>query len=658
MPESISWGLETLSEATTASPEVRAAPDDELDLRLLRGRDGSGGLVVRLRVLPTALLLTALHLLVVVWRLCRGWFWQDDFNILATAARRPLSPGLLFSNYNGHLIPGSWVLAWVFDRIAPMQWWPAAVVTVVFVAATDLVMLALLRRLFGLRPAVLLPYAIFLFTSLTLTSTLWWAASLEWLPVTLSLVLALWCHVGYLRSGSRWWAAGAILSVAFGLAFFEKALTTTVVLAAFTVGWSVPGPLWRRPWRAVAGHWRYWLAHAALAGGFLWLYFARVTIDTGPDSRSQDAVEVTRLMIFDTLLPSLVGGPLHWLVSNSGISAFPEPGDWLVVIAVLLTLAAVGGSLVFVRGAWRAWVLLALFLAMSVFLVITARLGFIGPIIGRDHRYLTDLAVMAPLCLALAWLPLRDGLDVALDSRPAEVTTSTRGQRAAERRRVGGAWLADRGPRMAGLATLAIVIVVAGGIVSGEGFMKSWTRNPSQAYMTTLQSDLKTHHGPVYLFGDEVPPDTMMEPTFLTSRTLGRITRPLKVRPVIGNAVPAINVVDPHGHIHNGTIKGTDAVLFGPVCATTAKPAVITLPTALPPGHWKLRLGYFANRQTDAKVSVGANPATSMRLDRGLNTEYISLYAGHSAQITVAGLDQAASVCVGSATLGLPIATN
>jgi hypothetical protein len=125
---------------------------------------------------------------------------------------------------------------------------------------------------------------------------------------------------------------------------------------------------------------------------------------------------------------------------------------------------------------------------------------------------------------------------------------------------------------------------------------------------------------------------------------------------VVTNAAPALSVVDAHGHLHNATIRGSAAVMFGPVCATDSKPALITLPTALPVAHWKLKLGYFANRQTDASVSVGNHPATTMRLNRGLNTEYISLYAGGSPQIKVGGLNQDASVCVGSATLGLPVA--
>ena len=58
------------------------------------------------------------------------------------------------------------------------------------------------------------------------------------------------------------------------------------------------------------------------------------------------------------------------------------------------------------------------FLAISVTLVARARIGLVGPFIGRDHRYLTDAALFGVVCLALALFPLRPGLDRALYGDP------------------------------------------------------------------------------------------------------------------------------------------------------------------------------------------------------------------------------------------------
>ena len=647
------WKGGEVSETITAAlPEHHPEPSDQLGLRLLPGRRGHGGLVLTVRVLPAALLLTAVQLLITGSRLSRSWWVQDDLSILATAADRPLTPGLLFSNYNGHMIPGSWAIAWLLDRIAPLQWWPAALLTLILVAAISLMMLALLRRLFGTRPAILLPYAMFCATSLTLTSTLWWAASQEWLPVSLSLVTALWWHVGYLRTRRRADAVGALLAVLLGLACFEKALTTPLVLALFTVCYAVPGPLWRRPWRAFRQYWVYWLAQAALAGGYLWLYLSRVTIDTGPAAKAADIAEVTRLMILETLLPSLIGGPLSWYSTpTTTIAAWPHPAPVLVVAAAVLTAGAVIGSLVFVRGSWRAWLLLAVYLGISVTLVARVRLGFIGPFIGRDHRYLTDLAVVAPLALALAWLPLRDGLDAVLAAAPpARPQTRRRGERIDRVR----ARFADRRGIAAATAAVAVLAMTAGGIFSGEKFMTHWSKNPGQEYFANLSADLAAHDGPVYLFGDEVVPDLIMAPTFLEARQIAKVTRTLAVRPVARSAVPYFSVVDPTGHLHDGTVNGAQTVLTSPVCSSSTTPAIVHLPASLDTGHWKLQLGYFTNQQTSARVSSGNNPPVEMPLERGLHNVYVSLLAGGSTQLRIDGVDPGASVCIGSATLGFP----
>lgn len=641
-----------------AAPQ-RAQPSDELGLRLLRGRRGHGGLILRIRVLPTFVLLTAVHLLITASRLSRSWWWQDDLNILGTAAHRALTPGLLLSDYNGHLIPGTWAIAWVLDRVAPLQWWPAALLTLTIVASTDVMMVALLRRLFGDRPAILLPYAMFCSTSLMLTGTLWWAAALQWLPVTLALVSALWFHIGYLSSHRRADAVGAVAAVLFGLVFFEKALTTPVVLALFTILYAVPGPLWRRPWRAFWRYRGYWLAHAVLAGGFLWTYLSRVTIDTGPTPKTADVVEVARLMIFETLLPSLIGGPLHWITNPaSTINAWPGPSSLLIAVAIAVTALAIVGSLIFVRGAWRAWILLSFFLGTSVALVARARLGFIGPFIGRDHRYLTDVAAMAPLGLALAWLPLRGGLDAAnATAEPLAVGSRRKrvGERRLRRRAVGRGWLDRHRGSAAGVAALAVIALTTGGIFSGETFMNSWSKNPTEPYFQNLTADLKAHNGPVYLFSDEVPPDQVMMPNFLDDRRIGHITRPLALRPRVQPVVPYFSVVDTAGHLHDGVIAGYPAVVSkATACASSTQPALAQLPTSPGAGQWKLQFGYLANRQTTVQVSVGSNPPVTMRLERGLHQIYVSLRAGGSDQITVDGVDQGSSVCIGNVILGFP----
>jgi hypothetical protein len=640
-------------EATMTTPEQHTGASDQLDLRLLRGSRRHGGLVLSVRVLPAALLLTAVQLVLTGSRLSRSWWYQDDLNILARAAHPTLSVDQLFSNYNGHLIPGTWVIAWALDRVAPLQWWPAAVLTLIFVAATDVMMLALLRRLFGTRPAILVPYAMFVSTSLVLTSTLWWAAALEWLPLSLSMVTALWFHVGYLRTRRLSNALGVLLAILFGLAFFEKSLVTLLVLALFTVCYATPGPVWRRPWRGFRLYWAYWLVNAVLAGGYLWLYLTRTTIDTGPASKVSDVVEVTRLMILETLLPSLIGGPLNWYTTpGSNIGAWPHPSSLLVLIAAAMMAAAVVGSLLAIRGSWRAWLLLAVYLGISVTLVARVRLGFVGPFIGRDQRYLTDLAVMVPLCLGLAFLPLRDGLGATVAAPLRTGPVALRRQRLIDRAQ---AWLVRRESAAAATAAAVVLAMVVGGIVSGEKFMTSWSTNPGQTYFHNLNADLRAHSGPVYMFGDETVPELVMMSAFMNDRQIQHVTKPLPVRPLTGDVVPYFSVVDPLGHLHDGMVRGSDVTLSPPVCATSGHPVVVKLPLTIAGGKWKVRLAYNTNRQTTARAALGNNRPVTMRLERGLHEIFLNLDGNGASELRLDDVDPGSTACLGAVTVGFPV---
>jgi hypothetical protein len=323
----------------------------------------------------------------------------------------------------------------------------------------------------------------------------------------------------------------------------------------------------------------------------------------------------------------------------------------LIVVAAALTVAAIIGSLLLVRGAWRAWLLFGVYLGISVTLVARARLGFIGPFIGRDHRYLTDLAVIAPLCLALAWLPLQGKLDAQSPPR-----TSPRALRRRARIERIQARLTRRRAAITTTAAVAVLAMGVGGVISGETFMSTWSKNPSQDYFENLEADLKAHKGPVYLFGDEVVPNLIMTPTFLEDRQIGAVTKPLAVRPVVSPAVPYFSIVDPSGHLHDGVVRGVDIALPAPDCGTSTDPAIVQLPSAPGAGRWKVRLGFYTNRQTTARVAIGSNPPVETRLGRGLHEIYVSLLAGGSNQLRMDGIDAGASVCIGSLTIGFPAA--
>jgi hypothetical protein len=674
------------------------------------GPDGSDVVVAaNLRAVPIGAVIVAIHGLLTWWRLSRSWFWQDDLSMLATAADRPLG-SLLFSDYNGHLVPGSWLVAWVSDHVAAMSWAPVGAFLLLLVVATDVALLAALVRLFGRRLAILVPFTLFCTSTLTLSATVWWAAAMQWMPTTLGLALAVYFFAGYAeRPNSRdlWGSLGA---VALGLFFFEKAVAIPVVLALLAVLYFAPGPLWKRPWRAFRRYLLFWAAQLALAGGYLWLYLARAEPEavTTVQTRAVDYAELVRNMILGTFVPGMMGGPLDWFATpESSLASWSTPPTWLEWTSWALALVVVVGSCVLVRGAWRAWLLLGIFLAFSVALVARARLGVVGPFIGRDHRYLTDAALLGSLCLALAVIPLRDGLDRAMghvrggdpqpwpdpdpdehgigptyestapddeddDDRADEVdedddvpqrTPSLLSQWLAywRLRAIGGAqeWSSEHRswPLMGGVLVIALATV--GGLVSSEQFMKTWERNPAPRYFANVEAGLRdpSRPKPLFMFDQPVPP-LIMQPTFESDRMLSHV---LKVygdeAPVFGWWSPRFLVADDEGRLRPGRIAGPSATPPGSLaCSAPTDPArgvSVTMPSPPPQWDWKVEITYSAMRDTPARVGYGSGPKVPVQLRKGLNVVVVAA-SGAGPAVTVTDLAQGAVVCVGKVAVGNP----
>ena len=589
----------------------------------------------RVDPLYTGLVLAAAHVLVTAWRLQQTWWWQDDLSMLGTVAGRPLTLDLLTRDYHGHLQPATWLLAWAITHTSTMAWAPAALVTLAMVAAIDVMLLLLLCRLFGRHQGILAPYVIYLGTPLTLFPTLWWAAAMQWLPTSLSLVTALYCHVRYVAEGRARFAAGAVLAVVAGLLFFEKAATVIPLLAFYTIAYCVEGPLPRRIWRAVRRFPRYWTAQAVVLATYTALYL-RNPVNLPSVEDASDVVELAREMILDTFFPGLLGGPLRWTpVTPDTVAALPLPPPWLRVLAAVVVALTVGLSCLLRRGAWRAWVLLAAFLAISVDLVARTRLGLLGPVIGRDSRYLCDVALFASVCLGLATLPLRPGLDAS-----AHGTAS-----GPARRRV----------PLAGVVTLVVALIAVCGLVSTQRFMPGWRQNPAKSYLANLSQDVAASAGPVAMFDQNVPQQMMLATFENGENRLSHVTRPLADRPVITTWAPTFMIADPTGHLHPGTVSGSSSSSGQPdQCSTASRPSVTT--TLLGPQltwPWVVKVAYLAGQHTPATLEYGTG-RVPIELEKGLHVVYVQVTGAGNA-VRISGLSPFAPVCVGQVTVGTPV---
>src|SRR3954449_9195346 len=130
-------------------------------------------------VTAAALMMLAVQLLVRAVIVPQSYWWEDDFFHLAEARTKGLTPGFLVSDYNDHLEILPNFLWWLLTRVTDSSWAPAAVLILVFSMAASGAMFLLLRELFGARPAILVPFAAYLFSPLFLAAYTWLAACID-----------------------------------------------------------------------------------------------------------------------------------------------------------------------------------------------------------------------------------------------------------------------------------------------------------------------------------------------------------------------------------------------------------------------------------------------------------------------------------------------
>jgi hypothetical protein len=172
-----------------------------------------------------------------IWKglfLSRMYFSQDDYVNLDIAVKSPFNYHYLTLIGAGHLYPGLRAITWVLARISLYNWGLDAGTALVLVALASFAALALLRTLFGDRPAILIPLGLYALTPLTVPDLGWWWCAMESLPFQLAIFMSLHAHVRYVRTSGRRHLFGAAAWLVIGFLFFEKAIVLAPLLFAVT----------------------------------------------------------------------------------------------------------------------------------------------------------------------------------------------------------------------------------------------------------------------------------------------------------------------------------------------------------------------------------------------------------------------------------------
>lgn len=638
--------------APPTAPGLARAPGEQ---RPSHGRSWSHGR----GVLWSGIALVVAQAVLRGWVGLRGYLTIDDFLFTSRAATMRLGdPGYLLHSYNGHLMPGAFAEVWLLTRAAPLQIAPVVAVDVVLQAATGLVLLALLRELFGPRKAVLVPLALLLFSPVTLPGFLWWAAALNQLPAMLAMVSTLYLHVRYLRSGRTRTGLYALLAFVLGLAFFEKLLLFAPLLFLFTAMYFVGGSWWRRLVGTFTLHWRVWTAWAVVLLPYVAYY--RLTVN------STVAGHPSPTGFLDMLDASLRGlragavtGPWSWIAFGGGpANTLPNIGVGLSALSWVVLLLVVLGSAATFRQALRAWSLPLAYFVATVVLLAAGRFQ-IGPVIGYSYRYFSEVALLAAIALPLGLLPLvgsvaKGELTVL---RPRAWVGPLRSWRP------GGEpsqpWTLSSNSRRVAVRFVVVAVVVSS-LLSTVRYDAFWKTNVATGYVATAAREFQ-HAGPDLVLADTAVPGAMMPAVFFPANTASHALAPLPHQPRylrLGAAADSLRVLDDTGHIRELTVHGIrNEPGPRPACGWFASGS---LGTTVPMQNtafdyaWTVRIGYIASEDTRATVSAGRQ-TVHVQLQAGLHALYL-LVDGEVPSVGLDGLSPGASVCTDDVRVGTPVA--
>ena len=591
----------------------------------------------------TALALAVVQLAVRAWVAFGGYFSLDDYVFYTRAGSSPLwDSSFLFQDYNGHLMPGSLGWVWLSTELAPLDFIPVATACLVLQALIDLAMFLVLRRLFGMRPAILVPFSVFLFTTLTLPGMVWWSAALNQLPQQLFMLLAILGHLRYARTGRRRDALLAPLSLAGGLAFSEK--TVLILPLLFLISWLfLVGPVSARGLGETFARYRAtWIAQGALVVCYLVFYAVNVDSPVRGGLSGLDIIGSYDIALRRTVLPALVGGPWRWEPLGT-VDALADPHPIVQVLALVLVAAVVVYSLTLSRGAWRGWSVLLVATLVEVALLLATRVQVVGvENVAAEYRYFTDLGLVACLAVGFAFLsvttPSRHSIPAVLDAPPLQTSLT---------------------PQLKELhqptvAAVAVTGLVASSIASAATYRDRWSDNPGKGYFANAKRDLRGVDADDVVYDAAVPTRVVWQllwPASLPSRLFAPLGVEVQgLSP--GDSTTSLVDLGYDGDLRQSAITGYPAVDPPDACGwqLDGEPVEFDLDGKAFYWNWVVQLDYTT--PSDARVELSAGRTTTEVLLPADQSRVFVAVEGEMESVELRALQ--GSPCITALVVGLP----
>lgn len=550
-----------------------ADQDDYLDDEIVYDWARLAGLIKQHPVPVACVTLIAIQL---IWKaefLRHFYFRQDDFQVFDVALRSRFSWTFLTDARAGHLFPGVWAIAWVLSRVALYNWASASAVVLVMIAAADVAAWRLLRTLFGSRPAILIPLALYLLAPLAFPTESWWIAAVESLPSQIAIFAALNAHVRYVWTGRFRRAIAAACWLVIGMLFSEKSALIPLLLFMVTAGFLVKQPLRSAIWRTAVRFWRAWLLYLALLVGYAATLVIALRTDKlgpAPPTSARAVFTFVRELIGQNFLPGALGGPWHWFPASDSTYAYAAPSAFLVWAAAVVATAIVLGSVLTRRKAWRAWIILAGWIVLADMApVVIGRIRDAGfaAIFGIDTHYLADAAAVVAIAVGLAFWPTAAPVEAGRTARPRRVFFS-------------GPWKV--------IATAVVGAFVVGSAWSVQNFEHVTTSAVTRTYLANARKALAgAPSGTVIL--SRLVPGAVMLGIFRNSANTGVVLGPLL------NRDKHISwTLNPSGTVDHLMIFGPDGRLWPVTIYGSISPPVSAKLGCITPTQGRIVIGFLS----------------------------------------------------------------
>jgi hypothetical protein len=596
-------------------------------------------LVTARPILPTSQLVAgaaasmiAAQLMFRGWALYGSWFYTDDYRLLYDAQSTSLNLSYLLTPFDSQFMPFGRLVAATVASSGHVNWPLAATITLGLQLLASIACLWMLVTLFGHRWGILAPLGVYLTCAITMPALMWWAASLNQMPMQIVCFTAVGCWVRYARSRHLRWLAFTMLALALGLLCYVKTLLVFAVLAYLLVAYFSAGKLPLRVRSAVGRYWPAALATGALGVGFLAYYTAHVPQLFATGDRPLTG-QLADTMLGTSLTSGAIGGPWHWNASNPP-TGYAEPPPWTVHIAwCILLITGLVCALRWQRTG-RAWVLLAGYAGASYLLLLTSRAPVTGALIGYEYRYLTDIVPVLVLCLSLAAMPLV-GADEPIRERVVPLLAVT------------------PGPRVIGGLVAAICL---SGLISSRSYAEIWHQNnPGDTWAHAAMAGLR-NRGRVDM-ADQLVPDNVVPGFAFPNNTSARLL-PL----LVGNArfptvTSELHVLAENGDPRRALINTatTSRRGFVPDCGwkVTNGSTFIPMRSTAFDFSWWIRIGYLATADDMMALKVNET-VVQAPVRRGVHSVFFRV-DGKVDSVVIGGLMKGTTVCVDTVEVGLPV---